>query len=91
MLGKIYLFLTPSKTDGKVPSQQGAPITCNLCCWEVSLQTYVQTLKASLGVVIGQNLDLQLGAGGWALTDSAPKKSIKCLKQCLFFAKKVLK
>ena len=24
-LGKIYLFLTPSKTSGRVPSQQGAP------------------------------------------------------------------
>ena len=30
MLGKIYLFLTPSKTDGRVPSQQDAPTTCNL-------------------------------------------------------------
>ena len=29
--GKIYPFiLTPSKTDGRVPSQQGAPTTCNL-------------------------------------------------------------
>ena len=24
------MFLTPSKTDGRVPSQQGAPTTCNL-------------------------------------------------------------
>ena len=24
------MFLTPSKTDGIVPSQQGAPTTCNL-------------------------------------------------------------
>ena len=54
MLGKIYLFLTPSKTDGRVPSQQGAPTACNLTHWEVSLQAYVETLKASLGVVIGQ-------------------------------------
>jgi len=61
LLGKIYLFLTPSKTDGTVSSQQGTPTTCNLTYWEVSQQTYVQTLKASLGVVIGQNLDLQLG------------------------------
>ena len=30
LLVKIYLFLTPSKTDGRVPSQQGAPTTCNL-------------------------------------------------------------
>ena len=49
LLGKIYLFLTPSKTDGRVTSQQGAPITCNLTFWEVSQQTYVQTLLASLG------------------------------------------
>ena len=30
LLGKIYLFLTPSKTGGRVPSQQGALTTCNL-------------------------------------------------------------
>ena len=31
MLAKIYLmYLTPSKTDGRVPSQQGAPTTYNL-------------------------------------------------------------
>ena len=30
MLGKTYLFLTPRKTDGRVPSQQDAPTTCNL-------------------------------------------------------------
>ena len=58
LLGKIYLFLTPSKTDGRVPSQQGAPKTCNL---EVSKQTYVQTLLARLDVVIGQNSALQWG------------------------------
>ena len=43
LLGKIYLFLTPSKTDGRVPSQQSAPTTSNLTYWEVSLQTKVQT------------------------------------------------
>ena len=40
------------------PGQQGAPTTCNL---EVSQQTYVQTLLASLGVVIWQNSALQWG------------------------------
>ena len=30
LLGNIYLFLTASKTDEEVPSQQGAPSTCNL-------------------------------------------------------------
>ena len=30
---------------------------CNLTFWEVSQQTYVQALLASLGVVIGQNLE----------------------------------
>ena len=35
LLGKIYLFLTPSKTNRRVPSQQGAPTTCNLTYWEV--------------------------------------------------------
>ena len=37
LLGNIYLFLTPSRTDG-VLSQQGALITCNLTYWEVSQQ-----------------------------------------------------
>ena len=45
-----YLFLTLSKTDGRVPSQQGAPTTYSLTYWEVSQQTYVQTLLATLGV-----------------------------------------
>ena len=39
MLGKIYLFLSPSKTIGSVPSRNGAPTTCNLTYWEVSQQT----------------------------------------------------
>ena len=56
---KIYLLLTPSKTDGRVSSQQGAPTTYNLTYWEVYQQTYVKTLLASLGVVIGQNSDFQ--------------------------------
>ena len=38
LLGKIHLFLSPSKTDGRVPSQQKAPTTCNLTYWEVSQQ-----------------------------------------------------
>ena len=54
LLVKIYLFLTPSKTDGRILSQQGVPTTCNLTYWEVSEQTYVQTLLASLGLVIGR-------------------------------------
>ena len=29
LLGNIYLFLTPSKTDERVPRQQGAPTTYN--------------------------------------------------------------
>ena len=39
MLGKICLFLTPSKTIESVPSRNGAPTTCNLTYWEVSQQT----------------------------------------------------
>ena len=30
LLGKIYLFLTSSKTNGRVLCQQGTPTTCNL-------------------------------------------------------------
>ena len=62
LLAKSYLFLTPGKTDRRVPSEQGAPTICNrLTYQEVSHQTYVQTLLASLGVVIGQNSALSLG------------------------------
>ena len=32
-------------------------LACNLTFWEVSQQTYVHALLASLGVVIGQNLE----------------------------------
>ena len=63
LLGNIYLFLTPSKTDGRVPSQEGASTTSNLTYSEVSQQTYVQKLLTSLGVVIGKNSDLQWGGG----------------------------
>ena len=63
-MGKIYLFLTPSKTDGRVHVQQGAPTTGNLIYWEFSQQTYVQTLLASLGVVKARKSALQCGGGG---------------------------
>ena len=57
------------KTNGRVPSKQGAPSTCNLIYWEVSQQMYVQTLMASLGVVRRQNSALQGGGGGgWVAT-----------------------
>ena len=46
---------TPSKTEGRVPRQQSAPTTCNLTYWEVSQQTHLQTLLATLGVVQGHN------------------------------------
>ena len=38
LLGKSYRFLTPSKTDGRVLSQQSVPTPCNLTYWEVSQQ-----------------------------------------------------
>ena len=63
MAGKNYLFLTLSKTCGRVTSQQGVPTTCNLTYGKDSQQTFVQTLMASLGVVIGQYSDLQWGRG----------------------------
>ena len=50
LLGKTHLFLSRSKTGGRVPSQQKAPTTCNLTYWEVSQQTYVQKLLPSYGV-----------------------------------------
>ena len=64
LLGKMYVFLTPSKTDGRVPSQQGVPTICNLTYWEVSQQRYLQPLLADLGEATGQNSDLQMGGRG---------------------------
>ena len=58
------MFLTPSKTDGRVPSQQGVPTTCNLTYWEVSQQRYLQPLLAGLGEATAQNSDLQMGGRG---------------------------
>ena len=49
LLGKSYLFHTPSKTDGRVPSQQDALTPCNLTYWEASQLTFVQPLLTSLG------------------------------------------
>ena len=61
---KIYLFLTPGKTDGRVHSQQGAPTTGNIIYWGFSQQTYVQTLLASLGVVkLKISLSVRRGRG----------------------------
>ena len=63
----LLLFLTsnkPDRHDGRVPSQQGASTTCNLTYWEVSHQTYLQTLLASLVVAKGHNSDLLSGRGG---------------------------
>ena len=63
LLGKSYLFHTPSKTDGRVPSQQGALTPCNLTYWEASQLKFVQPLLTSLGVGRGRNLSV--GGGGW--------------------------
>ena len=65
-LGKMYLFLTPRKTNGRVPSQQGAPTTCNVAYWDVSQQTYVHIVLASSGCGNRATLrpSVQSG-GGW--------------------------
>ena len=69
----MYVFLTPSKTDGRVPSQQGVPIICNLTYWEVSQQTYLQALLVGLGEATGQNSDLQWRVEGSIETWVWPK------------------
>ena len=46
------------------PASKVHLLICNLTYWEVSQQTYVQILLASLGVVIGQNSALPLGRRG---------------------------
>ena len=72
--GKCICSSLPGRPNGRLPSQQGAPKTCKLTYWEVSQQTYVQTLLASLGVVKGQNSPLQWrkkGKGFWQITLSS--------------------
>ena len=64
-MGRIYLFLTPSKTDGRIPSQQSVPTTYNLTYWEVPSRR-ISRLLATLGVARGQNLDLH---GGGEISD----------------------
>ena len=73
LLGKIYQFLTPSKSDERVPSQHGAP-TCtpwNVTYWEVSQETYVQTLPVTGYWVWGHKEKFRpsgcLGGGGGGL------------------------
>ena len=65
LLGKSYLFHTPSKTDGRVPSQKGALTPCNLTYWEASRLTFVPPLLTSLGVGRGRNLSV--GGGEWGV------------------------
>ena len=67
------MFLTPSKTDGRVPSQQGVPRTWNLTYWEVSQQGYLQPLLAGLGEATRQNSALQWGVEGGIETWVWPK------------------
>ena len=56
MLGKIYLSLTPSKTIGTIPSQNGAPTTVPATWLTGKFPSRRRhTLLASLGVVIGKN------------------------------------
>ena len=65
LLGKSYLFHTPSKTDERVPSQKGALTPCNLTYWEASQLTFVPPLLTSLGVGRGRNLSV--GGGEWGV------------------------
>ena len=60
----MYLFLTPRKTNGRVPSQQGAPTTCNVTYWDVSQQTYVHRVPASLGCGNRATLRPSVQSGG---------------------------
>ena len=46
LLGKIYLLLTPSKTDERVSSQQATPTTCNLTYWRMSRRYWLVWVKA---------------------------------------------
>ena len=63
LLGKMYLFLIPSKTDGRVPSQQGAPTTCT-ATWLTGKFPSRRMSRHYWPVGVwskGQNLDLQWG------------------------------
>ena len=63
-LGKFICSSLPARLVEEFPASKVHLLTCNLTYWEVSQQTYVQILLASLGVVIGQNSALPLGKRG---------------------------
>ena len=97
LLGKSYLFHTPSKTDGRVPSQQGAPTPCNLTYWEASQLTFVQPLLTSLGVGRGRNLSMgggEWGVGGgggfWQITHSSYSTILHTFPQQHFPSKDII-
>ena len=86
----MYVFLTPSKTDGRVPSQQGVPTICNLTYWEVSQQRYLQALLAGLGEATGQNSDLQWGQRGAQKHGCGQKANLSLQGVGKFLAKKLM-
>ena len=61
---KFICSSLPARLVEEIPASKVHLLTCNLTYWEVSQQTSVQILLASLGVVIGQNSALPLGRRG---------------------------
>ena len=61
---KFICSSIPARLVEEFPASKVHLLTCNLTYWEVSQQTYVQILLASLVVVIGQNSALPLGRRG---------------------------
>ena len=55
MLGKIICSSLPAGLIEEFPaSKMHLHVLCNLTYWEVSQQTYVQKLLASLGLIIAR-------------------------------------
>ena len=96
LLGKSYLFHTPSKTDGRVPSQQGALTLCNLTYWEASQLTFVQPLLTSLGGQRaepfngGRGVRARGGGGFWQITHSSYSTILHSFPQQHFPSKDIL-
>ena len=88
LLGKIYLLLTPCKTDGRVPSRQGIPTTKSYNQQPDLLGSFpadvrpgqellVQTLLASWGVRCNHSAKFSpsVGVGGVAILHTKSQKT----------------
>ena len=66
LLGKSYLFHTPSKTDGRVPSQQ-AKVHLHLATWLTGKLPSWRLSNHYWPVWVGRGRNLSMGGGEWGV------------------------